>query len=69
MYFGTLVLTRFTVPLVVSFVKSPAAVDLPMVPIDAFDLCTHAVNLRFMLVPNSVGAAFGMWLCLFELSA
>ena len=56
-------------PLVVSFVKSPAAVDLPMVPIDAFDLCTHAVNLRFMLVPNSVGAAFGMWLCLFELSA
>ena len=64
-YFGTLVLTRLTVPLASSFAKSPVFVDLPPVPLDAFNICAVTVDLKLMLIPSSVGAAFGTWLPLF----
>jgi len=59
-YLGTLALARLAVSLVTAFIKPPTIVDLPPLPVDAFDLCGIVVHLRFKMVPNSIGTAFGL---------
>ena len=58
-YFGTLALARLAMSLATSFIKTPAVVALPPVPLDVFDLCGVVAHLRFKLVPNSLATAFG----------
>ena len=63
-YFGTLALARLAVSLASSFVRPVAFVDLPPIPIDAFNFCAVVPQLQFRFVPNAVGTAFGEWFCL-----
>lgn len=58
-YFGTLALARLAMTLASTFSVSPTIINLPQVPIDAFDLCAVVVEFKFKLVPNSIGCAFG----------
>ena len=58
-YLATLALARLTTELVITFVKPPVVVDFPPIPVDAFNLCTVTVDLQLMLIPNSIGTAFG----------
>ena len=59
-YFGTLTLARLAMALAKAFIKPPTFVELPLVPVDAFNVCGPVVDdLRFMLVPSSLGTAFG----------
>jgi hypothetical protein len=59
-YFGILALARFSLSLAASFSKPPVVVSLPRnLEIDAFSMCAIVIDLRFKLVPNSVGTAFG----------
>jgi len=55
------------VTLVASFVKPPTVVDLPSLPIDAFNLCGIVANLQFRMVPISIATVFGKWLWSFRL--
>jgi len=57
-YFGTLALTRLTVALATSFLKSPVIANFPPLPIDATHLCVVVIDLQFKLVPNSIATAF-----------
>ena len=57
--FGTLVLARLTMELVTTLVESPTVVDAPPIPTDVFNFCTIIIDLRLMLIPNSIGIAFG----------
>ena len=59
-YLGTLALARLAVSFATSFLKPPTIVGLPPLPVDAFDLCGIVVHLQFKMVPNSIGAAFGL---------
>ena len=68
-YFGALAVTRLTVTLVASFVQPPTVVDLPPLPIDAFNLCGIVANLQFRMVPASIATAFGQYLWSFRLLA
>ncbi|KAF9646546.1 hypothetical protein BDM02DRAFT_3188752 [Thelephora ganbajun] len=58
-YFGTLALARLAMSLASAFTKPPAIIDLPRIPVDAFNLCGIMVTLQFKLVPNAIGTAFG----------
>ena len=58
-YFGTLALARLVTTIVSAFLEPPTFVELLPVPIDAFNMCATAVDLRLMLVPRSLGTAFG----------
>ena len=60
-YFGTLALARLAVSLASAFARPVAFVDLPPIPIDAFNFCPVVPNLQFKLVPNAIGTAFGEW--------
>jgi len=60
-YFGTLALARLAVSLASSFARPVAFVDLPPIPIDAFNFCPVLPNLQFRLVPNALGTVFGKW--------
>lgn len=64
-----LTLARLTMALVSSLSKPPVIIDLPQLPIDAFNLCGTVVDLKLMLVPSSVGTVFGKWLRSLLLSA
>jgi len=66
-YLGALVLARTAMALASPFVDPPAVVSLPQVPVDAFNLCGVVTDLRFLLVPNSIGTVFGTRLRLFQL--
>jgi len=57
-YFGTLILARFTIGLVAAFIKPPTILEFPLVPVDAFNQCATIVNLHLMLIPSSLGTAF-----------
>lgn len=61
-YLVTLALARLAVSLATSFVKPAMIVDLPPLPVDAFDLCGVVIHLQFKMVPNSIGTAFGLCL-------
>jgi len=58
-YFGTLTLARLTTTLVTAFLKTPTFIELLPVPIDAFNMCATNVDIRLMLIPSSLGTAFG----------
>ena len=63
-------LARVVMSIVKAFAKPPTFVELPPVPIDAFNVCGPVVDdLRFMLVPSSLGTVFGTSRRLFGLSA
>ena len=48
---------------IVSFFVEPTfVVNLPVVPVDAFNMCSIFVIPQLMLAPISIGTAFGMWL-------
>ena len=49
-----------------SFVEPLFVVRLPLVPVDAFNLCAIAVDPRLTLVPISIGTIFGAWLRSFQ---
>ena len=54
-------MARVVMSIVKAFAKPPTFVELPPVPIDAFNVCGPVVDdLRFMLVPSSLGTAFGV---------
>ena len=54
---------------IVSFFVEPTfAASLPVVPIDAFNMCAINLNLKLMLAPISIGTTFGAWLCSFQLN-
>ena len=58
-YCGTLTLARLSMALATAFFKPPTFIDLPALPIDAFNMCLSVVDLRLMLIPSSLGTAFG----------
>ena len=68
-YLTALVLARLSTELVITFVKPPVVVDFPLTPVGTFNLCTVTIDLRFMLIPNSIGTAFGTWSHSFPLLA
>ena len=67
-YFGVLAFTRFTMFIVSFFVEPTFVVNLPVVPVDAFNMCAFHINPEIMLAPISIGTAFGAWLCSFQLN-
>ena len=60
-----MVLARLTVGMLSSFLKPPAVVGLPLIPIDAFNFCVIDAHLQLMLASNSVGTVFGTYLYTF----
>ena len=59
LYFGTLAAVRFAVALASPFVKPATLLDLPPVPIDAFNLCPIVAQFEFKYLPNAIGTVFG----------
>jgi len=57
-YFVALAVARLTVVLVAMFVRPPTIVDLPQLPVDAFNLCGIVVNPPFKMVPNAIATTF-----------
>ena len=54
---------------IVSFFVEPTfVVNLPVVPVDAFNMCAFHMNPQIMLAPISIGTAFGALLCSFQLN-
>ena len=68
-YFGILALARLATSLASPFVGPPRFVDLSQLPISTFSLCGIIADLRFMIVPSSIGTAFGSWFRWFQLLA
>ena len=68
-YLGTLAFARLVVSLATSFTKPPTIVNLPPLPVDAFNLCGIVTHLQFKIVPNAMATAFGKYLCSFRLLA
>ena len=58
-YFGTLAFARLAVTLASAFLQPVTFIELPPVPVDAFNLCPVVVHLRFKLAPNSLSTTFG----------
>ena len=60
-YFGTLALARLVASLVTWLINPPVYMDLPQIPVDAFNLCgtTTIVNPHLRSIPNSIGTAYG----------
>ena len=58
-YFGILMLARLAMSLTTAVFKPPMFVDLLPVPVDAFNMCLPVVDLRLMVIPSSLGSAFG----------
>lgn len=67
-YLGALMLTRAAAPFVTALIKPPKITTLPPIPIDPFNLCEVNIDLQLMLIPNSIGTAFGTYLRSFRLS-
>ena len=67
-YFGILAFARFTMFIVSFFVEPTFVVGLPVVPVDAFNMCAINMNPKIMLAPISIGTTFGTWLCSFQLN-
>lgn len=44
-----------------TIIHPPTVIVLPPIPLDAFNVCAVAVDLRPMLIPCSIGTAFGTW--------
>ena len=61
-YLGALALARLATSLASPFVGPPKFVDLSQLPIGNFSMCGIIVDLQFMIVPSSIGTAFGAWL-------
>jgi len=57
-YFGTLALARLVMGLA-SFLHPVTFLDLPPIPIEAFNLCPTVAHPRFKLVPVSIATVFG----------
>ena len=57
-YFGILAVARFAVGLA-SFLQPATFLDLPPIPIEAFNLCPTVAHPRFKLVPVSIATVFG----------
>ena len=68
-YFGTLTLARLATSLASTFIGPPTFVDLSQLPIGTFGMCGIIVDLQFMIVPSSIGTAFGTLLRWFQLLA
>ena len=66
-YFAALMLARLSTELVIIFIKPPVVVDIHLIPADAFNLCMVTIDLQLMLIPNSIGTAFGAWSHSFQL--
>ena len=58
-YFGALVLARLASALATPFVKPPIVPDIPPIPLDIFNFCGVLTDLDPMLIPSSIGTAFG----------
>ena len=58
-YFGTLVLARLIVSVVISIHGHPTAVIFYEASVDAFDICEIVIDLEFMSIPSVIGTAFG----------
>ena len=67
-YFGILAFARLTTFLVSFFVDPTFVVDLPEVPVDAFNMCAINMNPELTLAPISIGTTFGTWLDSFQLN-
>ena len=61
-YFGTLAVARLVAAFTASVVRPFTFVDLSQIPADAFNLCGIVVEFPFMIIPSSIGTAFGMQL-------
>ena len=59
MYFGILVLARVVISLALTLINKPIILDLPPIPIDAFNLCGVIMDLKLMVIPNSIGTLTG----------
>jgi len=62
-YFGALALARLAVTLASLFLRPVTLMDLPPIPVDAFNLCPVVVDLQFKVVPNSLATTFGALVC------
>ena len=60
-YFAALVLARLSTELMTTFIKPPVIVDIPPILADTFNLCVVTIDLKIMLIPNSIGTVFGTW--------
>ena len=63
MYFGSLALARFILTLVSSVSRPVTFINLPQIPVDAFNMCPVQVHLMFKVVPNSLSTVFGALAC------
>ena len=58
-YFGILALARSVTTFASVIATPPAITPFPPLPIDASNLCGIGVDIHLMLVPYSIGTAFG----------
>ena len=65
MYFGAMAMARLALSLAACFLRPVELLDLPPIPIDAFNLCPIVARYELRYATGVVGTVFGEQLCSF----